>query len=245
MNHRGINDRRKPDYIAGVNHFLEYAFHGKEEGTELRCPCVNCNLCFFHNRSTIHNHLIIRGILRNYSPWIHHGEGEDQTNRSDHDIEEDSVNDVDNFGVHDDMRPLVQDTVNVINSGISNRFGDHADSQGGHTEVPTTFDKLMEDAKAELYHGCKTFSQLEFIVTLLHIKASSKWSEKSFSILLKALQRAFNNDEKFPASSYEAKKYTKALGLDYVKIDACINHCVLFWKENEDLDKCPKCHASR
>ena len=174
MNHRGINDRRKPDYIAGVNQFLAYAFHGKEEGTELRCPCVNCNLCFFHNRSTIYNHLIIRDILRNYSPWIHHGEGEDQTNRSDNDIEEDSVNDVDSFGVHDDMRPLVQDAVHVINSGISERFGDHADSQGGHTEVPTTFDRLMEDAEAELYHGCKTFSRLEFIVTLLHIKVSSK-----------------------------------------------------------------------
>ena len=77
-------------------------------------PCVNCNLCFFHNRSIIHNHLIIRGILRKYSPWIHHGEREDHTNRSDNDIEKDSVNDVDNIGVHDDMRPLVQDAVNVI-----------------------------------------------------------------------------------------------------------------------------------
>ena len=101
-------------------------------------PCVNCNLCFFHNQSTIHNHLIIWGILRNYSPWIHHGEGEDQTNRSDHDIEEDSGNDVDNFGLHDDMRPPLQDAINVIYSAISYRFGDHADSQGGHTEVPTT-----------------------------------------------------------------------------------------------------------
>jgi len=33
MNHRGIIDRRKPEYIVGVNEFLEYAFHGKEEGT--------------------------------------------------------------------------------------------------------------------------------------------------------------------------------------------------------------------
>ena len=65
-------------------------------------------------------------------------------------------------------------------------------------------------------------------------------------MLFKALQRAFNNDEKFPTSSYEAKeKYTEALGLDYVKIDACINHCVLYWKESKNLDKCPKCHASR
>ena len=246
MNHRGINDRRKHDYIARVNKFLEYAFHGKEEGTKLRCPCVNCNLCFFHNRTTIHNHLIIRGIVRNYSPWIHHGECEDETNNSDNDVEEDSLDVMDNFVIGDDMRRLVQDAVNVP-PGISESFGDHADSEGGYayTEVPTTFDKLMEDAKAELYHGYKTFTRLEFVVTLLHIKVSSKWSEKSFSMLLKALQRAFNNDEKFPASSYEAKKYTKVLGLDYVKIDACINHCVLYWKENKNLDKCSKCHASR
>ena len=31
MNHRGISDRRKPDYIAGVNEFLELAFGGKED----------------------------------------------------------------------------------------------------------------------------------------------------------------------------------------------------------------------
>jgi hypothetical protein len=35
------------------------------------------------------------------------------------------------------------------------------------------------------------------------------------------------------------------LGLDYIKIDACENHCVLFWKEYEKLDICPKCKASR
>ena len=99
----------------------------------------------------------------------------------------------------------------------------------------------MQDVEAELYPGCKTFTRLEFIVTLLHIKVSCKWSDKSFSMLLRSLQRAFNNDENFPENSYEAKKYTKALGLDYVKIDARINNCILYWKENRDLDECPKC----
>ena len=37
MNYRGISDRRKLDYIAGVNEFLELAFGGKEDGTEVRC----------------------------------------------------------------------------------------------------------------------------------------------------------------------------------------------------------------
>jgi len=45
----------------------------------------------------------------------------------------------------------------------------------------------------------------------------------------------------------EPKKYTKALGLDYVKIDAWINHRILYQyqKENKNLDKCPKCYACR
>ena len=90
MNHKGISDRRKPDYIAGINEFLELAFGGKEDGTDVRCPCVNCNLCLFHNRSTIHNHLIVRGILRNYNPWIHHGQYEDHIDSSNDGIEEEA-----------------------------------------------------------------------------------------------------------------------------------------------------------
>jgi len=35
------------------------------------------------------------------------------------------------------------------------------------------------------------------------------------------------------------------LGLDYIKINACENHCVLFRKEYETLDICPICKASR
>ncbi|XP_057250051.1 uncharacterized protein LOC130591140 [Beta vulgaris subsp. vulgaris] len=64
-------------------------------------------------------------------------------------------------------------------------------------------------------------------------------------MLLKTLHRAFNYDKNFPANAYEAKKYTKALGLDYVKIDACVNHCILFRKEFANEEKCPKCVAPR
>jgi len=58
---------------------------------------VKCNFRFFHNRSTFYNQLIVRGILRNYNPWIHHGECEDQINNSDHVNEEESLNATDNF----------------------------------------------------------------------------------------------------------------------------------------------------
>ena len=72
----------------GVNQFLEYAFNGKEAGIEMRYPCVHCNLCLFQKRSTIHNHLIVRGILRDYNPWIHHSESEEQANSTDDEMDD-------------------------------------------------------------------------------------------------------------------------------------------------------------
>ena len=47
MNHKGMGDRKKPEYVMRVNQCLEYTFSGKGEGTELRRPSVNGNLCLF------------------------------------------------------------------------------------------------------------------------------------------------------------------------------------------------------
>jgi len=41
----------------------------------------------------------------------------------------------------------------------------------------------------------------------------------------------------FPSFLYEAKRMIIELGLSYKKIDACINDCMLYWKEDEKLDK--------
>lgn len=52
---------------------------------------------------------------------------------------------------------------------------------------------------------------------------------------------------KLPSSFYESKKMIKRLGLSYDKIDACPNHCMLYWGTSEDKnrDKCKKCNTSR
>lgn len=43
MNHQGIDDRRKPSYIVGIDEFLEFAFNAREDAVKLRCPCLSCN----------------------------------------------------------------------------------------------------------------------------------------------------------------------------------------------------------
>ncbi|XP_065620649.1 uncharacterized protein LOC136063750 [Quercus suber] len=49
---------------------------------------------------------------------------------------------------------------------------------------------------------------------------------------------------KLPKDHYEAKKIVRDLGLDYEKIHACLNDCMLFWKENVNLEECPCCKIS-
>ena len=44
---------------------------------------------------------------------------------------------------------------------------------------------------------------------------------------------------------FSAKKYRKALGSEYVMIDACINHCILFRDEYANIEACQNCGASK
>ena len=44
-----------------------------------------------------------------------------------------------------------------------------------------------------------------------------------------------------PDTMEKVQRVVRDLGLDYIKIDACKKDCVLFWKENANLDTCPKC----
>lgn len=55
------------------------------------------------------------------------------------------------------------------------------------TEDPNSgaerFFNLVKEAKHPLYPGCENFSNLSFIVKLMHIKCINVWSDKSFDML--------------------------------------------------------------
>ena len=93
---------------------------------------------------------------------------------SDDGIEEEVSDRAESFVVCNDMRPLVHEVMSVMNFGNVESNEDHTENEGDQNEMPKEFHKLMKDAEAELYPGCKTFTRLEFIVTLLHIKVSCK-----------------------------------------------------------------------
>ena len=85
-------DQLNEEYKFGVTEFLNYAFNKIGEEHEVRCPRVKCNNTNYGTRELIQSHLIMYGIVKNYTFWYDHGErlGEPE---SDNDVLEEIEND--------------------------------------------------------------------------------------------------------------------------------------------------------
>ena len=94
-------------------------------------------------------------------------------------------------------------------------------------EAARDFFSLMDEANRPLYQGYQKYSKLSFLIKLYHIKCLCGITNKGMSMLLELLQDAFPNAE-IPTTFYEAKKIINRLGLNYQKIDACPNDCMLY-----------------
>ena len=108
-----------------------------------------------------------------------------------------------------------------------------------------SFKKLLEDAEKLLYPSCIKFTKLSALVKLYNVKAQYGWSNKSFSDLLQILGDMLPVNNEMPLSMYEAKKTLNALGMEYKKIHACLNDCILYRNELNDAFSCPTCGTSK
>jgi hypothetical protein len=95
--------------------------------------------------------------------------------------------------------------------------------------------------------GCLThWTLLRFVIELLILKAKYGWSYCSFNDLLHLLSWVLPQPNLVPTNTYHAKKVIGPLTMGVEKIDACPDHYILFRGETfKDLDKCPRCGASR
>ena len=67
----------------------------------------------------------------------------------------------------------------------------------------------------------------------------------AFNMILDLIKEALPEGETLPKSYRVARTLNRGLGLDYIPIHACVNDCILFWKETEKLEVCPVCGESR
>jgi hypothetical protein len=66
-----------------------------------------------------------------------------------------------------------------------------------------------------------------------------------FLALLELPSKVLPKSNGLPTSTYLVKKIICPLTLGGEKIHACLNHCILYRKEHECKEKCPRCNASR
>ncbi|OIT28730.1 hypothetical protein A4A49_31278 [Nicotiana attenuata] len=210
--------RYSKDYIEGVQSFLDFAYsYGDPQGEEIQCPCAKCCNIRWTRRNVVYDHLICYEFVQGYTRWINHGEKEISMNvNCDMD---------DNVYSYDDIDGLLNDQFrNVAHAG---------GVYEGPNEDAKKFYNLVDEASQELYPGCKGFSRLSFTIRLYLLKCLHGWSNASFTSLLELLKEAMPNLN-IPISYNKAKSMVKDLGLDYEKIDACPNDCMLFRNDHKD-----------
>lgn len=227
-----INDE---SYETGVDSFLNFAFQ-KLGTTEIRCPCTKCLNVESGNRDKVRNHLLVYGIVKRYTFWYHHGERFDEPQSMSANVDNDTKESQD--GILDILRDLYPNVNDISPSHDATCVEEPNDEA-------KRFYSLLKDSQDPVYEGCKS-SRMSALLKLLHIKTLGRWSNESFSMLLEFLKSdLLPKGSKLPDSYYESKKILKDLGLSYQKIDACINDCMLYWRENEELNACKFCGASR
>ncbi|XP_031395832.1 uncharacterized protein LOC116207115 isoform X2 [Punica granatum] len=236
------------EYAEGVREFMRVATQHAGSGNRVRCPCKNCKNCYFRQLLEVKRHLLLYGILEDYTCWIHHGE---TIQVADHNLAGEKTNnqhisDDQGDNIYNDIPELLED---LQRGTFAESFGETSTDQntsGNEGEVEK-FARLLNDANQELYPGCLKYSKLSFLLKMVHAKSMGNCSNKAFDMMLTLFKSALPEGATLPKSYYDVKKLLRDLGLGYIKIDACQNDCALFWKEHENLDRCPNlnCQAPR
>ncbi|KAK1594919.1 hypothetical protein QYE76_059251 [Lolium multiflorum] len=195
----------------------------------------------------------LKGFMPSYNCWTKHGERGVMMENDDEEEED------------DDMYPNYGDTATGHDEDEEAGGGDQDEEASdepvdddlrraiadAHRDAETENEKrklkgMLDDHKKKLYPNCEDGNtKLGATLELLQWKAEAGICDKPFEKLLKIMKRRFPKDNELPDSTYEAKKVLCPLGLEVLKIHACINDCILYRHEYENLEKCPVCNALR
>ena len=248
-------DRRSGQFASGLHEFLRVADANKRKGFA-SCPCSDCkNKKSYSNSKTIQAHLLQWGFMPSYNCWTQHGER--GVIMEDNEEEEDNDNSYHEFyGRYGDTS--MEEAEGEADQGEAEEEAhDEPTDDLGQTIADARrdcesekerekFDKMLEDHNKLLYPTCENgHKKLGTTLDLLQWKAENGVSDRAFEKLLQKLKSLLPKDNVLPATTYEAKKVVCPLGLEVHKIHACINDCILYRGEYENLDACPVCTALR
>jgi hypothetical protein len=155
-----------------VDSFLASALSNSAVGSKILCPCRKCVNYFWKEASEVREHLICDGFLRGYRTWNLHGEATPCVNLED--FASDDVEGVDESNEDDDIPDFLRD----LAAGLDDR-GDYEEDSSVRDPCmePVCIQKLVAENSKELFPNCKKYTQLRFIIRLLHLKLLGGWSD--------------------------------------------------------------------
>jgi hypothetical protein len=186
----------------------------------------------YRTQPEVEKHLVDRGFAESFIPA--------KNNNVEGSVDEDEGFGKD--GVTSDGASM-KDLVSTLIRGAI-----HGEIVGKNNEEPNdqakSFFKLLKEAQKELYPRCKEAAKVSFIVRLFQIKCMYGLSS-ALEAILQLFSLVLPEGHCIPNTLEKVQKVVRDLGLDYKKIHACMNDCVLFRKEYSDTDTCPTCGESR
>src|SRR3954463_6970489 len=246
-------DRCHPDFIKGMHYFLNVAEANNPSNGFIYCPCSSCkNMKDYSTSKTIHVHLLENGFMPSYNCWTMHGESgvilEDNKEEEDNDNYPTFTEDGDSRmgGDESEEEPIFYEPIFYEPDDDLGRAILDAKINCGSEKERLKLEKMLEDHNKLLYPNCEDGQKkLGTTLELLQWKAENGTSDKGFEKLLKIIKKMLPGENVLPSSTYEAKKVVCPLGLEVPKIHACINDCILYRGEYENLNACPVCSALR
>lgn len=244
------------EYRDGCRLFVNFAVcNCRIPSGNIHCPCKSCRNNQCHQPDVVLAHLTGgKGIMTTYTTWFWHGEKHvrgpvagSYLNRSAADVASGSTEQGgdmhsmlrDAFGMHEVREENCEPEV-VAQGGEEIRW--NGESAEGNAQK--YYDMLKKSEKP--LHGGTKHSKLSATVHLYNLKCVGGLSNKIFSDFLEfIIQLLPACDDTLPANTYEAKKFLSDIGLGYEKIPACRNDCMLFWKNNQELESCIVCGESK
>ncbi|XP_050379432.1 uncharacterized protein LOC126796735 [Argentina anserina] len=215
---RMLADRRSLRFQIGFEAFLKFASANAADKSSIRCPCTKrCNHLGFTIR-VIKDHVYFNGILTNYFNWKHHGE------------------------------PSTMNAASEIEFETVEMSGDvdSEDSEGEEISSDSNeFLRFVEDGDKPLYPGCTKTTKLNGLVQTFNLKAKHGMTDACYSDMLLMIGGLLPEGNEVPASLYEAKKTLAVLGMEYEKIHACPNDCILYRGRHAEATSCPTYLESR
>lgn len=238
--------RHCKEFRDGVLSFMNVAEEDRRRRNSkyICCPCRDCKNEIMFSGEDVHSHLIQRGFMKGYTCWVKHGEQESSSGAAADRSGADNHEDEDE---HDMFipSPLGGEMVDVDLDMLQEMLHD-VEEQAHNERDSMKFSRLVSDSETPLYAGCKPkHTKLSATLDLMKLKASSGWTDKSFTELLRILKTMLPEENTLPETTYEAKQVLCPLGLEVRRIHVCPNDCILYHKQYADLDACPVCKASR